>query len=97
MLPRIQPINPARISAAFDHEDWVFELKHDGFRAVAYVESGACQFVSRKNIVYKSFGSLAASLAGLKSHDAILDGEVVCLDNDGRSQPGRNIVHLRLS
>jgi hypothetical protein len=38
-LPRIQPINPFRIASAFDHEDWLFELKHDGFRAVAYIES----------------------------------------------------------
>jgi ATP-dependent DNA ligase len=36
MLPRIHPLNPSRIASAFDHEDWVFELKHDGFRAVAY-------------------------------------------------------------
>jgi hypothetical protein len=35
MLPRVQPINPSRIAAAFDHPDWVFEQKHDGFRAVA--------------------------------------------------------------
>jgi ATP-dependent DNA ligase len=42
MLPRIQPINPSRIAAAFDHQDFAFELKHDGFRAVAYIEDGAC-------------------------------------------------------
>jgi len=27
MLPRIRPINPSRIAAAFDYEDWVFELQ----------------------------------------------------------------------
>jgi hypothetical protein len=31
-LPRIQPINPSRIAAAFDHPDFLFELKDDGFR-----------------------------------------------------------------
>jgi len=40
MLPRIQPINPTRIAAPFDHQDWIFELKHDGFRALAYIEDG---------------------------------------------------------
>jgi len=37
-LPRIQPINPTRIAEPFDHPDWIFEVKHDGFRAVAYIE-----------------------------------------------------------
>ncbi|PYU26875.1 MAG: hypothetical protein DMG30_00995 [Acidobacteria bacterium] len=55
MLPRTQPINPSRIAAAFDHPDWIFELKHDGFRAVAYIEGGACELVSRKQVTYKSF------------------------------------------
>src|ERR1700730_14942760 len=86
MLPRVQPINPSRIAAPFDHADFVFELKHDGFRAVAYIEDGACQLVSRKQIVYKSFTALCTALARLRVKDAILDGEIICLDEDGRSQ-----------
>lgn len=86
MLPRVQPINPSRIAAPFDDPDWVFELKHDGFRAVAYIEDGGCQLVSRKSITYKSFPGVCTALAGLKVHDAIFDGELVCLDNQGRSQ-----------
>ena len=73
-LSCVQPINPTRIAAAFDHKDWIFELKHDGFRAVAYVEGETCQLISRKNIIYKSFGSLATALAGLRVNEAILDG-----------------------
>jgi hypothetical protein len=46
MLPRIEPINPTRLAAPFDHPDWLFELKHD----VAYSE-----LVSKKQIVYKGF------------------------------------------
>jgi bifunctional non-homologous end joining protein LigD len=85
-LPRIQPINPTRIAQPFDHLDWIFELKHDGFRAVAYIENGSCQLISRKQIQYKSFVGLAQALAKLPVKDAILDGEIVCLDQDGRSQ-----------
>jgi bifunctional non-homologous end joining protein LigD len=59
MLPRISPINPTRIAAPFDHADWFFELKHDGFRALAYIDDGTCQLISRKQIIYKSFGTLA--------------------------------------
>jgi bifunctional non-homologous end joining protein LigD len=86
MLPRIQPINPTRIAAPFDHQDWFFELKHDGFRAVAYVEDGSCRLISRKQIQYKSFTTLCAAMAALPVKDAILDGELVCLDASGRSQ-----------
>jgi len=86
MLPHIQPINPTRIAQPFDHLDWIFELKHDGFRALAYVEDGTCRLISRKQIIYKSFGALAAALADLPVANAILDGELVCLGADGRSQ-----------
>jgi hypothetical protein len=36
----------ARFDAPFEHPDWIFEPKLDGFRAVAYVEGGACRLVS---------------------------------------------------
>jgi len=85
-LPRIQPINPARIAAPFDHNDWVFELKHDGFRALAYIEDGSCRLISRKQIVYKRFAALSTAMAALPVMNAILDGEIVALGPDGRSQ-----------
>lgn len=84
MLPRVTPVNPKRIAAPFDGADFLFELKHDGFRAVAYVEDGA-ELVSRKRNTYKSFTGLAAALATLPVKSAILDGEIVCLGSDGRS------------
>jgi hypothetical protein len=37
----------ARFDAPFEHPDWIFEPNLDGFRAVAYVEGGACRLVSR--------------------------------------------------
>ena len=85
-LLRIQPINPARIAAPFDHPDWLFELKQDGYRAFAYIENGKCELVSRKQNVYERFGPLAAALASeLRVKNAIIDGEIVCLDGQGRS------------
>jgi len=41
--------------------------------------------VSRKSILYKSFARLASNIVKLPIKNAILDGELVCLDNDGRS------------
>jgi bifunctional non-homologous end joining protein LigD len=69
----------------FDHPDWLYELKLDGFRALAVIESGACRLVSRKANVYKSFPGVCSLLAELP-HEAVLDGEIVCLDRNGCPQ-----------
>jgi ATP-dependent DNA ligase len=45
-----------------------------------------CSLISRKNHAYKSFAPLRESFAQLKAKNAILDSEIVCLDQDGRSQ-----------
>jgi bifunctional non-homologous end joining protein LigD len=73
------------VAAAFDNPDWLFEIKHDGFRALAYIREGTCTLVSRKNNQYKSFAALRESPAKLKA-TAILDGEIVFLDAEGKSQ-----------
>jgi hypothetical protein len=43
----------ARLEVPFDHPDWIFEPKLDGFRAVAYVDSGTCRLVSRNRNAFK--------------------------------------------
>ena len=84
-LPVIEPMSLTRVRAAFDHADFIFELKHDGFRSLAYISAGRCDLVSRRKNFYKSFNGLKTALAELKITDAILDGEIVCLDSEGRS------------
>ena len=78
-----------RVAKPFDDPDFIFELKHDGFRAIAYVENSKCELVSR-NQNHFSFKSLKESLGKLPVQNAILDGEVVCLDEHGASQFKRN-------
>ena len=53
----------ARFDAPFEHPDWIFEPKMDGFRAVAYVEGDACRLVSRNRNAFKTFESLAQAIA----------------------------------
>ncbi len=79
-------MNLTRIAAPFDHRDFLFELKMDGFRSLAYISEGRCDLVSRRKYSYKSFDSLKTALAKLKATDAILDGGICCLDSQGRSQ-----------
>src|ERR1700730_3170016 len=82
-----QPMPLARRTLSFSHPDWLFEIKHDGFRALAYVQAGQCKLVSRKGYVYKRFQELTEQIAAsLKVHSAVLDGEIVCLDETGKSQ-----------
>jgi bifunctional non-homologous end joining protein LigD len=69
----------------FDHPDYIFELKHDGFRAIAYLQNGECKLVSR-NQRNLGFEALKRSLAKLPVENAILDGEVICVDAKDVSQ-----------
>jgi bifunctional non-homologous end joining protein LigD len=85
MLRRIQPIAPKRIQAPFDHADFVYEIKMDGWRCLAYIENGVCRLISRNQNQFKSFAPLNAALAKLPVQNAIIDGEVVCLDAKGKS------------
>ena len=72
-----------RIAEAFDHPDWLFELKLDGFRALAAIEGHHCKLISRRGHVFKHWPYLETELAhAVRCESAILDGEVVCLDED---------------
>jgi bifunctional non-homologous end joining protein LigD len=84
-LPRIAPLTLRRLREPFDHPDWVFELKHDGFRGVAYISDSSCRIVSRRDNTFKSFTPLRDTLGRLRVKDAILDGEIIFLDGDGVS------------
>jgi bifunctional non-homologous end joining protein LigD len=69
----------------FNDPDFIFELKVDGFRGLAYINDGVCELVSRRRNHYKSFKDLENSLRQLKVRNAIIDGEIACVDEEGRS------------
>jgi bifunctional non-homologous end joining protein LigD len=83
LLPTIIPAKFTKSLSPFDYPAWLFELKHDSFRSLAYVEDGRCSLVSRHRNVYKSFDRLREALAKLKAKDATPNGEIVCLDENG--------------
>ena len=69
----------------FDHHEWIFELKYDGFRSLAVIQNGRTQLVSRNGHPFNSF----TQLKELPLHSAgktVLDGEIVRLDKRGRPQ-----------
>jgi bifunctional non-homologous end joining protein LigD len=84
-------------------KDWLFEVKWDGYRALAYVRGGEATLVSRNgNDLTARFPAIAKAIAGtLKTPDCVLDGEVCALDEQGRpsfsamqqGKPGTPIVY----
>ena len=77
----------ARLAEPFDHPDWLFEVKYDGFRALAHLEGGILRLVSRNRNAFKSFPELCTTIAAcLEAGSAVLDGEIVYLGRDGRPE-----------
>jgi bifunctional non-homologous end joining protein LigD len=69
-----------------DPDNWAFEVKWDGMRAIAFVDAGALRLETRThNDVTAQYPDLCASLpAELADRQAVLDGEVIATDPDGR-------------
>jgi bifunctional non-homologous end joining protein LigD len=83
---QFQPLQLGRRPEPFSHRDWLFEIKYDGFRALAHIEHGRCKLVSRNGNEFKSFRALSESLGTELKRSVILDGEIVCLDGKGKSE-----------
>jgi bifunctional non-homologous end joining protein LigD len=79
------PMILRRVREPFDNPAWIYEPKIDGFRCVAFVDAGVCRLVSRNGHVFRSWPSLCTDVAKVvRAERAVLDGELVCLDDDGR-------------
>jgi bifunctional non-homologous end joining protein LigD len=73
------------ISDPFDNKDWLFEIKWDGYRAVAFIRDGMVRLVSRnQNDLTGQFPELGSLPHFIKAKEAVLDGEIVALDEQGR-------------
>src|ERR1700730_5132682 len=84
-LPRFDTAQLTLFRTPFNDPDFIFELKVDGFRGLAYIDDGVCELASRRRNPYKSFTELQSSLGKLKVRNAIIDGEIACVDEEGRS------------
>ena len=75
-----------RIPEPFDHPDSLFESKLDGFRALAHICGHRCELISRNGHTFKQWPQLAEEIAhAVRAHSAVLDGEICCLEPDGRT------------
>ncbi len=85
-MPReIHPMLATAIDQPFNGAEWLFEIKWDGYRAVAFLENGQVRLVSRnQNDLTARYPELRDLAQFVKAKNAILDGEVVALDEQGR-------------
>ena len=82
---RLQPMLATLTDGPFDDTGWIFEDKYDGFRMVAKVEGGKVTLYSRNGkIISNNYVEVAKALEGVKG-DAVIDGELVALDEKGVS------------
>lgn len=89
MPSAIRPMLATLVDEAFDDDDWIYEIKWDGYRSVVFFGGNgqrSLRMVSRnQNDQTNEFPELHAIADGLNCRSCIVDGEIVALDEDGRA------------
>ena len=88
-----QPMPLSRRPAPFDHPEWVFELKYDGFRSLAVIRNGRTELISRNGHPFNSFDTLRKALTAPGDGKTVIDGEIVCTDRRGRPRFNDLLFH----
>jgi bifunctional non-homologous end joining protein LigD len=83
-LPPFELTSPVLAKRLPTGPQWVHEIKHDGHRCAALLSDGEVLLVSRSHRdVTAQFPVVAAALEPLRDHDAVIDGEIGCQDQNG--------------
>lgn len=69
---------------AFNDKEWLFEIKWDGYRAIAETENGYVLLYSRNGLDFREAYPVVAEQLKLIEADAVLDGEIIVLDDEGQ-------------
>lgn len=81
----IQPMLANTKEKAFDDTNWVFENKYDGYRAISVINPTDVQLFSRNELSFNAnFKPIADELQKI-DHIAVLDGEIVVEDENGKA------------
>ena len=82
----IEPMECRRVAKLPEGEDWVYEIKQDGYRAVALIDGSSAMLYSMSGQDYSSqFRQIVFALQTLRQGNLVLDGEIVALDENGRA------------
>lgn len=86
-IDNLQPMLAEIRKEPFDDTGWLFEIKYDGYRALAFVDgNGGVDLLSRKHQSFKIIFSLIVQELSKIRHSAVLDGEIVIEDKHGVSR-----------
>ncbi|MBS1852064.1 MAG: non-homologous end-joining DNA ligase [Acidobacteria bacterium] len=86
MPTAITPMLAESVDEPFDDPAWLYEIKWDGYRAVGFVQDGVVRLVSRnQNDLTAEFPELQDVPKFIRAKNAVLDGEIAVLDEQGRS------------
>ena len=95
MPKHIEPMLATLATKAFDDDDWLFEIKWDGFRVQAVVDEGKVKIWTRSlKDAEMYFPNLLSPPRWIEAKQAIVDGEVVALDEAGR--PDFSLLQTKL-
>lgn len=84
MPTHVEPTLPTLVQKPFSDKEWLFEPKWDGWRATCFVKDGEARFISRRhNSLNERFPQLKHIAESIKAGEAVLDGEIVALDENG--------------
>src|SRR3954447_4989437 len=84
LLPAYSPMAATLLDEPFDHPNWIFEPKFDGLRVLARFDGGNLTLLSRNDKAQEAlFPDVAAALHAALSRPAVVDGEIVCFDDEG--------------
>jgi bifunctional non-homologous end joining protein LigD len=96
-MPRyLEPMKATLATKAFRDEDWLYEVKWDGYRVEAVVADGTVSLFTRNgNNAETYFPRLLTPASWIDARQAIVDGEVVAVDEDGR--PDFSLLQERIT
>ncbi len=85
MPHEVKPMLAKLKETPFDSPEWIFEIKWDGYRAIAEINKGNVKLYSRNLISFNNkYTSIVETLQSFRN-DVVLDGEIVVLNDDGTS------------
>jgi DNA ligase D-like protein (predicted ligase) len=82
----ISPMECQRVPKLPEGNDWLYEIKQDGYRTIGVVDGSTALLFSMSGADYtRQFSHVAFALKSLKREKLVLDGEIVALDEQGRA------------
>jgi hypothetical protein len=83
------PDAPPLVKESFDHPDYLFELKHDGFRAVVYIQNGEGKLISR------NLNNLQFTMEYEARFPGMMDAEYNARSEAGKLKPGETVAYMK--